>query len=68
MSQETDIANAIEANALGFKSVRVGNETVESQDIEQQLKAASFVAGQVAATKPHFGLRMTKLIPGSTGG
>ena len=67
MSDQTDIQDAIVANAKGFKSVRVGNETVESQSVDDQMKAASFTAGTTAATKPHFGIRMTKMIPGSSG-
>ena len=68
MSQPSDINQAIIDGATGPKSVRVGNETVEAQSVDEQMKAASFIAGQTAATKPHFGLRMTKMIPGSSGG
>ena len=63
MPEPTTAAEAIEQNVLGPKRVQVGNQSVEQHSIDDQIKAANFLSGQTAASKPHFGLRFTKLIP-----
>ncbi len=67
MAQPETVEDAIEQNALGPKRVQVGNSSVEQQSVDDQIKAANFLAGQTAAAKPHFGLRFTKLIPPGAG-
>ncbi len=63
MPEPTTAAEAIEQNVLGPKRVQVGNQSVEQHSIDDQVKAADFLAARNAAAKPHFGLRFTKLIP-----
>lgn len=63
MPDADDIADAIAENATGPKSMSVDGQSVTQHSIDDQIKAANHVAGQTAASKPHFGLRFTKLIP-----
>ena len=67
MAQPETIAEAIEQNALGPASVTVAGQTVVQKDIEQQIKADEYLAAKQAAAKPHFGLRLTKIIPPGAG-
>lgn len=67
MAQPETIEDAIEQNALGPASVTVAGQTVVQKDIEQQIKADEYLAAKQAATKPHFGLRFTKIIPPGAG-
>ena len=67
MAQPETIEEAIEQNARGPASVTVGGQTVVQKDIEQQIKADEYLAAKQAATKPHFGLRFTKIIPPGAG-
>ena len=67
MAQPETIEEAIEQNALGPASVTVGGQTVVQKDVEQQIKADEYLAAKQAATKPHFGLRFTKIIPPGAG-
>lgn len=64
MATPTTPAEAIEQAALGPKSVTTKDGTnVTARDMDELIKADNHVAGKTAASKPHFGLRMTKLIP-----
>ena len=67
MAQPETIAEAIQQNALGPASVTVAGQTVVQKDIEQQIKADEYLAAKQAAAKPHFGLRLTKIIPPGAG-
>lgn len=49
--------------ATGVQSVSVAGQSVTNMSVDDRIKAAEFVASQNAATKPHFGLRMVKLVP-----
>lgn len=62
-----DVAEAIASNAAGPKKVQVGNQSVEQHPIADQIKAADFLAARGAAARPHFGLRLTKLVPPGCG-
>lgn len=67
MAQPETIAEAIQQNALGPASVTVAGQTVVQKDVEQQIKADEYLAAKQAAGKPHFGLRLTKIIPPGAG-
>jgi hypothetical protein len=53
--------------ALGPSSVTVDGSSVTAQSVDEIKKAAAFIASQSAKSQPHFGLRMTQLVPGSCG-
>jgi hypothetical protein len=65
MSADSELIQAsIVANAqAGIASSSNDGGSMTMVSITEQIKAAQFVASQRAASKPHFGLRMTKLIP-----
>ena len=64
MAAPTTIDEAILQNALGPASVtNADGQTVVSKDIDQLEQARAALATTGAASKPAFGLRMTKLIP-----
>ena len=67
MAQPETIQDAIEQNAKGPKRVQVANQSVEQQSIDDQIKADEYLAAKQAASKPHFGLRFTKVIPPGAG-
>lgn len=67
MAQPSTVKDAIDLNARGPKRVQVANQSVEQHSIDDQIKAANFAAGVNAAKKPHFGLRMTQLVPPGAG-
>jgi hypothetical protein len=67
MAQPETIADAIGQNARGPKRVQVGNQSVEQQSIDDQIKADQYLAAKKAAAKPHLGLRFTKIIPPGAG-
>ena len=62
------VEDAIDAAARGLvKRSRQDGQEVEYYDLKDLLEASKFAAEQTARTKPHFGIRMTKLIPPGTG-
>jgi hypothetical protein len=71
MSEQTPpetIAEAIEQSAIG--GIKKGSEEgreFEKHSIDDQIKAAQYVAAKRAAGKAHFGLRFTKLVPPGAG-
>jgi len=67
MAQPETVEEAIEQNALGPKRVQVGNQSVEQQSIDDQIKADQYLAAKKAASKPHLGLRFIKIIPPGAG-
>lgn len=67
-AEHETIADAVDAVARGMvKKSREGSQEVEYLTPDEIAKASSFAAGQTAKTKPHFGIRMTKLIPPGCG-
>jgi hypothetical protein len=58
-----DVNTALGANAVGPKSFTVGPETVVSNAIDDQIKAANHLAGVNASKRPGLGLRFSKIIP-----
>lgn len=67
MAKPETVEEAIEQNALGPKRVQVGNQSVEQQSIDDQIKADQYLAAKQAAKKSHLGLRFTKIIPPGAG-
>lgn len=47
--------------------MQVGNQSVDTQAIDELMKARAALAATTAASKPAFGLRFTKLVPPSAG-
>lgn len=63
MSTSTD---AVESNLLNPKRVEGDGVKVEQHSLEDQIKAAQFIDGNSAASKPARGLRFTQLVrPGT---
>lgn len=67
MAQPETIEEAIEQNAKGPASVTVAGQTVVQKDVDQQIKADEYLAAKQAASKGHFGLRFTKIVPPGAG-
>lgn len=63
MSTPTNAKQAAEQAALGPKRVRVGNQEVEQFSPKELREQAIAEKADSAASKPHFGIRFTKLIP-----
>lgn len=63
MATPEEINDALAENALGPRSVTVGNENVQQHPLADQIAAANHLAGQQAATKPGFGLRFQQIKP-----
>ncbi len=64
MAASETIEAAIEAIAKG--RVKRGSEngrSFENMSIKELIEAEKHIASKTAAAKPHFGLRMTKLVP-----
>ena len=62
------VEDAVDTVARGMvKKTKDGSQEVEYLTPEEISKALAIVAGEVAKTKPHFGIRMTKLIPPGSG-
>lgn len=58
------ISEAIEAQAVGrVKKAAESGRNLEYMPIAEMIEAEQHIAAKAAATKPHFGLRMTKCIP-----
>jgi hypothetical protein len=58
------IEEAIESSAVGMvKRDKEGVREIENYPIKDLIEADRYLAAKRAAAKPHFGLRMTKLIP-----
>jgi hypothetical protein len=58
------IEEAIESAATGMvKRTKEGDREQDNYPIKDLIDADRHLAGKRAAAKPHFGLRMTKLIP-----
>lgn len=63
-----DINDRITQTAAdGIASATVGNESITSLSIDEQIKAANHVASQSAAGSAKFGLRFSKLVPPGCG-
>lgn len=69
MSSEVDqIKDAIVEGATeAIQSASNDSGSMTRMTIDDQIKAANYVASQTAKSKPHFGLRMTKLVPPGAG-
>lgn len=64
MADHESIEDAIEAQALrGIKKGAEGDRNFEFMSIQELIEAEQHIANKRAAAKPHFGLRMTKIIP-----
>jgi len=67
MTTPATVSNAIDQNARGPKSVRVGGESVEQHPIADQIAADQYAKGQTAAGKNHLGLRFIQIVPPGAG-
>jgi hypothetical protein len=66
--QIAELESALLANATeGVNSVTVDGLTVTSKNVNEQIAALEHFKEEVAATQPHFGLRITLLRPPGTG-
>ena len=69
MSSETDqIKSSIAEGATdAIQSASNDSGSVNRMSIDDQIKAANYLAGKTAGEKNHLGLRFTKLIPPGAG-
>ena len=68
MPTADEIRDAVAADAeMGVDSATVAGESVKLMSVADRLKAAESAAGEVAATKPHFGVRFGRIVPPSCG-
>lgn len=68
MADADDIAEkAAEVAASGISNATVDGTSVTAQDPEKLLNVADRLESRAAATKPHLGLRFTRIIPGGGG-
>lgn len=58
---------ALEIGLSPVKSTTVDGNSAVAQDMDEIKKAAHFVAANSAKSQPHFGLRMTALVPPGCG-
>lgn len=67
MPDASDITDTIAQTAAdGIANVQIGQESTTVLSIDEQIKAANYVAAQ-AATPKSFGLRFSRLIPPGCG-
>lgn len=67
---ETDLDTLNEtllANAQKPQSANIDGNSVSQHSIPDQIAMAHHVAGQVASSRGHFGLRFTQLVPPGCG-
>jgi hypothetical protein len=67
MPQPQTIDEAIDKAARSPKRVQVGNQSVEQQSVDEQIKADQYLAAKQAATKKCLGLRFAKILPPGAG-
>ena len=59
-----DINEAIEESAIaGIQSISVDGVQTQKMTLDEQIKAARYLASRTAAAQNHFGLRFVKLVP-----
>jgi hypothetical protein len=63
-----DLSEDIETAATGPRIVKADGVEVTAHDLESLIEADKYLKSNDAASKPHRGLRFTKLIPGGTNG
>lgn len=63
MTDASDVTDAMAENAAGPQRVQIANQSVDQHTIDDQIKAANYLAAQGAAQKPRFGLRFSKIRP-----
>ena len=56
-----------QAAKAGFSKVTIDGQSVEAMPIDDQIKAADYLAKQSAASKNHLGLAFRTLKPGGCG-
>lgn len=62
------IEEAIEQQAIsGVKSMTEGSRSIQNLSIDEMIKADQYAKSKAAQSKPHFGLRMTRLRPPGCG-
>ena len=63
-SEDVDsVREALNEAIAGPKRVRSDAGEVEARDVDEYIKAAQYLSGNSAGSRPRRGLRMTKLIP-----
>lgn len=63
MSDLTDIQDSIVTNAQAPRSSSKDGESLQLQSIDDQIKAANYIASQNASALSSFGIRRVKLVP-----
>lgn len=63
MSTPETSTEAVEQVALGPKAVSVDGRSVQEHSIPDLIQAAKFAQAQATTSKPHRGMRFTKLVP-----
>jgi hypothetical protein len=51
----------------GFATINIGGESITVKSVAELIQARDALAASNAASKPRFGLRITKLVPGGCG-
>lgn len=67
MTTPSTVSDAIDQNARGPKSVRVGSESVEQHPIADQIAADQYAKASTAAGKNHLGVRFIQIVPPGAG-
>jgi hypothetical protein len=62
------ITEAIRENALGLKKASNDAGSVEQHSIPDQIAAERFTASKEAMSRPHRGLRISRIVPPAAGG
>lgn len=62
MPDET-LTDAIRENAAGPAKASGDSMTVEQHSIQDQIAADRYLASKAAASKPHRGMRFTRIVP-----
>lgn len=63
-SDPETVEEAIEAAATGMsRRSKEFDREVENYSLKELIEADRYLSAKTSAAKPHFGLRMTKLIP-----
>lgn len=67
MTTPSTISNAIDENARNPRRVQVGNQSVETQPIQDQIAADAYGKASTAGSKTHLGLRFVQIVPPGAG-
>jgi len=63
---DSDLTDAIRDNAAGPQSASGDEGSIRQHPLKDQIEADRYLASKTAASRPHRGLRFTKLNPPGT--